>query len=344
MKKKSAENIDLEKKRAKVIKALLESDDEKMRLRAAKAFPDEAGEGLFDALLDSSDEKVRLQAAQASMKNKKASEKEIMKNIASPFEEWRAKNPKKKSNARGGFKDQWFSRTGYRPHPAQLKIHRSNKRFIVCVCGRRFGKSLLAAREAEVVLMSPGKRVWVVAPTYNLTDKVFREIYKSLVIDGNIPPEAIVKKSESERIIKLAWGSEVAGKTSDNPVSLLGEAVDLLIFDECAKEKRRVWEQYLRPTLTDRQGRALFITTPEGTNWVYRLHQMSQRGKHRDWESYTFPTENNPHVKREELEEARRTLAPEVFNQEYLVDFFSFAGKVYKDFLRDKHVRGICLA
>lgn len=337
---------DIEKKAFKVMEASLRSDDEKEKLLAVKAFY-KKGDNKFneplDNLLDSDASNIRIQAAKTILcKSENDEDEEEAKIIISPFDEWEKKNIRNNAGSEDdSFKDHWFALTGYTPHPAQTAVHASDGRFIVCICGRRFGKSLLAAKEAEAILMRPNKRVWIVAPTYVLTDKVFREIYKTLVVEKKLDPRAIIKKSESERIIKLAWGSEVVGKSAENPDSLLGESVDYLIFDECAKVKKRVWEKYLRPTLTDRNGRALFITTPEGTNWLYRLYKrgMSKHAKSADWRGFLFPTSSNPHISASDIEEARSTLAQEVFNQEYLADFYSFTGKVYKEFLHDTHVR-----
>lgn len=235
-------------------------------------------------------------------------------------------------------KNAWFLKTGYEPHPAQQQIHDTLSRFIVAVCGRRFGKSLLAAKEAEVRLVQPNKRIWVVAPTYDLTDKVFREVWKTFVIDHR--GIDIAKKSEHEHYIRFKNGSEIIGKSADNPDSLIGEGVDYLIIDEAAKIKRIIWEKYLRPTLSDktRDGEALFITTPEGTNWFYKLYRLGKNDKYPDWRSFRCPTSSNPHIKPEEIEFARQTLTNEIFMQEYLAEFATFAGKVYKEFNHDVHV------
>ncbi|KKK60655.1 hypothetical protein LCGC14_3022200, partial [marine sediment metagenome] len=107
---------------------------------------------------------------------------------------------------------------------------------------------------------------WIVAPTYDLTNKVFREIWKELIVKQNLPTK---KKSEAQWYIEFAWGSIIQGKSADSPDSLVGEGLDYIILDEAAKIKKRVWQQYLRPTLSDKLGWSLKITTPEGFNWVY---------------------------------------------------------------------------
>ena len=227
-------------------------------------------------------------------------------------------------------KGAWFDRTGYEPHLAQFEVHRSDARFIVAICGRRMGKSMLASKEIEHVVTEPDKRIWIVAPTYDLTNKVFREVWQTFVVGHKCID--VAKKSEYERYIRLKNGSEIIGKSADNPDSLIGEGVDYLVFDEAAKCKQSVWEKYLRPTLSDREGRALFITTPEGQNWVYRLFMRGKSIGHPDWASFHFPTSANPYIKPAEIKEAKDTLTDETFRQEYLAEFTTYAGKVYKNF------------
>ena len=82
--------------------------------------------------------------------------------------------------------------------------------------------------------------------------------------------------SSAAVVQKYISTSEVEGKSSDNPNSLVGEGLDYLVLDECAKMKKVIWEMYLRPTLSDRKGKALFITTPEGYNWIYDLYLLGQ--------------------------------------------------------------------
>ena len=76
------------------------------------------------------------------------------------------------------FKQKWFKFTDYNPHLGQMRLHYPPKeaRFIVAVCGRRWGKSVSASKEIELVLTQPKKRAWVVAPTYSSAEKVFREV------------------------------------------------------------------------------------------------------------------------------------------------------------------------
>ena len=71
-------------------------------------------------------------------------------------------------------------------HTGHLEILADPARFKVLACGRRFGKSLLTSIVALTVLFQPNRRIWIVAPTYDLGDKIYREIYSVLVTQMKI--------------------------------------------------------------------------------------------------------------------------------------------------------------
>jgi hypothetical protein len=230
------------------------------------------------------------------------------------------------------YKQQWFDFMGYKPHAGQKKLHFPDKdtaRFFVMVCGRRFGKTTSSAMEATYYASQPNKKIWLVGLSYDKADLMFREVWQKMVIGH---PNDIVRASEKDRFIKFKWGTTVEAKSADNPDSLVGEGLDLLIMDEVAKMKRKIWDMYLSPTLSDRKGKAIFITTPEGFNWIYDLFLL---GKTDDlWESHQAPTWDNhmvfPDGKKDSfLIERKRNMSKELYEQEYGAMFTSFEGRVY---------------
>jgi len=230
------------------------------------------------------------------------------------------------------YKQQWFDFMEYEPHSGQKKLHFPDKdtaRFFVMVCGRRFGKTTASAMEATYYASQPNKKIWLVGLSYDKADLMFREVWQKMVIGR---ANDIERCSEKDRFIKFKWGTTVEAKSADNPDSLVGEGLDLLIMDEVAKMKRKIWDMYLSPTLSDRKGKAVFITTPEGFNWIYDLFLL---GKADDlWESHQAPTWDNhvvfPDGKKDQfLVERKRNMSKELYEQEYGAMFTSFEGRVY---------------
>jgi len=233
-----------------------------------------------------------------------------------------------------------FPVLGFTPHEGQKFLYNTDYRFKVVVAGRRWGKSLGAARWAERFILVPGTRGWVVSKTYDLTRKVIREIYKDLVVSMMHPAglQLVRNVQTGPILLEFPWGSTVEGKSAEHPESLLGEGLDWLVFDEFAKCKETVWDYYLRPTLTDRLGKALFISTPNGYNWGFNFYQRGNDPLFPEWGSFKSPSWANPHLPPEDLDEARRTISEAAFQQEYGADFTLMAGQVYKEFDESVHV------
>ena len=91
-------------------------------------------------------------------------------------------------------------------------------------------------------------------------------------------------------------------------------------MDEAAFIKPDVWQEVLRPTLTERKGSALFISTPMGMdNWFYDLWTTAEKAP--NWERFRFSTYDNPMIDNDEIDSAKDEVGSIVFAQEYLAEF-----------------------
>lgn len=225
---------------------------------------------------------------------------------------------------------------GVKQHPGQKEVHFTDWRYYVCDWGRRTGKTIGAAAEAVEELGLPDRKIWIVAPNYELTDRVFEWVYKWVVLDGCFGKDAVVKasKTRDNRYIEMAWGSMVRGKSAEAPDSLVGEQLDLVIFDECARCNEMIWLENLEPTTIDREGRVMFISTPRGKNWFYDyyLRAFDEETAAKGWAASRFKTADNPFVKREWLETKKAQTPEIVWRREYEASFEDFGGLIYPDF------------
>lgn len=212
----------------------------------------------------------------------------------------------------------------FEEHDGQLEVATSPARFRVVACGRRWGKTLLASMLAlEYAVENPKSLVWWVAPVYQQTAIAMRMFMVNV-------PGSMMQVNRAERVIEFPHnGSRIMFKSADNPATLRGEGVDFLVVDECAFVKEEAWEQALRPTLADTGGDALLIGTFNGMNFFYDLYQRGQDPEHAEWQSWRFKTIDNPHISPGDIDEARRTLPREVFEQEFESSPLSYAGAVF---------------
>jgi phage terminase large subunit len=218
--------------------------------------------------------------------------------------------------------------------PAQKKIASDSHRFRVVVAGRRFGKTHLAIRELAFHAKEPNKECWYVAPSYKMAKNIVWRKLKNRLQDLNW----VSRHNETELTLYLKNGSTIALKGADNYDSLRGVGLDFIVLDEFADIDPEAWFETLRPTLSDKAGKALFIGTPKGIgNWSYELYQNSVDDQE-SWSSHQFTTVDGGNVPVEEIEQAQRDLDERTFRQEYLATFETYTGRVYYAFDRAKNV------
>jgi len=245
----------------------------------------------------------------------------------------------------------FWAKVGYQPHAMQRLYHESRARFRIPCCGRRFGKSTMAARDATPRhIMRPNQMIWIVGPTYDLAEKEFRVIWNDLIVNQGLGKDKRVRRAYSKRagdmFIQFPWGTRVECRSAEHPEYLVGEALDHVIMSEAAKHKRETWERYVRPALADRRGSADFPTTPEGFNWLHDLWQLGRQKRYLDrgiFESWKFPSWANDAVypggrQDEEILLLEETTEPEWFLQEIGADFASFVGKIFPEWDETRHV------
>ncbi len=207
-------------------------------------------------------------------------------------------------------------------HHKQANIYLHPSRFKVISAGRRFGKTMLAARKLTECAVK-GKQSFWVAPTYQIAEIGWNAMLKMAAqIDG-------AKFNKADKVVSIGSGW-VKVRSADSEGGLRGEGLDYLIMDEAAhiRNLKDVWEQELRPSLADRQGGAMFISTPKGYNYFFELWKQAETDP--AWHSWQVPSWDNPYLAAEEIEAARRSLPGLVFRQEFGAEFVQLAGAMFR--------------
>lgn len=218
----------------------------------------------------------------------------------------------------------------------QRTISDCDTRFRVVVAGRRFGKSFLSMNEMAKIARFPQKNVWYVAPTYRMCRQIIWDQFKDKLNAINW----LRKSNETDLTLTLANGSKISLRGADNPDSLRGVSLDFVVFDEFAYIDERAWQEIIRPTLSDKQGKAMFITTPCGiTNWAYDLYQKGKDTNETGWSSFQYTTLDGGFVPDWEIEQAKQDLDERTFRQEYLADFTTATNLVYYSFDRALNIK-----
>lgn len=218
----------------------------------------------------------------------------------------------------------------------QEQILSDAHRFRVVNIGRRGGKTTLAVEEMKCLGFAKESRICYVAPTYQQARDIAWEALKKelLSISTSINESRLeirVKTQDGKESIYLLRGWE-------SIETLRGQAFDFIVLDEVAMMRNfwMQWQEVIRPTLSDRKGQALFISTPKGFNHFYDLYNLENTDE--DFKSFHFTTYDNPFIPKEEIDKARLEVTEDRFAQEYLADFRKTEGLVYKEFSREKHL------
>lgn len=217
-------------------------------------------------------------------------------------------------------------------HPAQAKIAQDTSRFRVVNCGRRFGKTTLAVEEIKGLALYKKSRIAYIAPTYQQA----RDIAWATLIKELQPITKKANESRLELVVYAKTGGEsvIQLRGWESIETLRGQQFDFVVVDEVASMRNfwMNWQEVIRPTLTDTKGHALFISTPKGFNHFYDLYNDPH------FKSFNFTSYDNPHIPKEEIDEAKTQVTEDRFAQEYLADFRKTEGLVYKEFDRTVHL------
>lgn len=257
-------------------------------------------------------------------------------------------------------KNPLFAKVGYVPNKAQRKIHASTARFQVVAAGRRTGKSTAGGMELlpecyraymqKDWLQEEGLRheYWIVGPQYTDAEKEFRSFYnkaKQLKMPFDKPGTYYDARGGDMQV--SLWGGRylLQAQSAKYPENLVGEGLRGVIVAEAAKMKKRIWDQYLRPTLADYRGWGKFNSTPEGKNWFYEFFQLGLHEEDPEWESFRFPSYANERLfplgkDDPEIISMLRGMSEEMGKQEVLAEFTNYVGQVFKDWDEEWHVDG----
>ena len=254
-------------------------------------------------------------------------------------------------------KDVYFRETGYDPHPGQIPVHFDSHRHRVLSNGRRWGKTLLAAKEVEpcaFVTNRLGKPQigWLVGPEYSDCEKEFRVIYDTFR-DLGVDKTSIkfVKNVENGNMhIQTKWGFDLQCRSARTPDGLVGEGLDFVVLCEAGRLHRYIFTEYIRPALSDKRGWSLMAGVPEIAAESSLLYWGYNKGQdttgNRAWQSWRMPSWTNTHVfpggrEDPEIIEASEDLTEDEFRRQYAGEFVEKVGRVMKEWDDGVHLRTI---
>jgi phage terminase large subunit len=205
----------------------------------------------------------------------------------------------------------------YSPREAFKPFHSRKQRWACLVAHRRAGKTVAAVNDiirAAVMCKSPNPLFGYIAP--------YRSQAKSVAWDYLKRFAAPILKSanEAELEVVLVNGAKIRLFGADNADAMRGLGFDGLYMDEYGDFKPSVWGSVIRPTLSDKQGWAVFGGTPKGKNQFWDVYQTSRMSPE-EWCTLRLPASQSGILPQSELDAVKAQISEDQYMQEYECSF-----------------------
>jgi phage terminase large subunit len=229
--------------------------------------------------------------------------------------------------------------TGYTARPQFVPLHQRTERWAINVSHVRGGKTVAAVNDlidASLRCQLPDPRHAYVAPFFAQakdTAWLYLKRYTAMI------PGAVAH--ESELRVDMPGGRRVRLYGSDNYKRLAGLYFDGVVMDEYGDQDPRAWEEVIRARLSDRNGWALFIGTPQGQNHFSKAWDEAQANP--EWFKQMLRASETGILPQAELDSARRDMSEELYLAQYECDFKasvvgSYFGKAMSAAEADKRI------
>ncbi|MCD7712471.1 MAG: terminase [Firmicutes bacterium] len=209
----------------------------------------------------------------------------------------------------------------YIPRFPELHEALEKFRFCVFVMHRRAGKTVLAINhliKQALLCDKPFGHFAFVAPFRTQAKSIAWEYVKHYT--ASLP--RTVNESELSITLPSCNGSaKIRLFGADNPDALRGLYYDFVVIDEVSQCKAEVWQEVIRPSLADRDGRCLFIGTPQGPNLFRDLYLLAQKDENTDWFASSYPVTKTNILDPDEIERIKAELGSDAYAREFLCDF-----------------------
>jgi len=222
----------------------------------------------------------------------------------------------------------------YKPRRLQRFLHNQipKNRFNVIVAHRRSGKTVLCINHlirAALTNPQPNPRYAFIAPTFKQGKSTAWDYIKNY--SRNIP---YIKFNESELRCDFPNGSRITILGAENDQALRGIFLDGCVFDETQNISPALFPEIIRPALADRKGWCIFIGTPKGQNYFYKLHKQAETEN--DWWTATYRASGTKVLDDKELAAAKAVMSKDLYEQEFECSFQaaitgSYYGKIIEE-------------
>lgn len=219
----------------------------------------------------------------------------------------------------------------YSPRKAFKSFHNRTQRWACLVAHRRAGKTVAAINDiVRAALMSKDEY-----PLYSYIAP-YRSQAKSVAWDylKHFAAPVLKSSNEAELTVELVTGAKIRLFGADNADAMRGLGFSGVFMDEYGDFRPSVWGNVIRPTLSDKQGWAVFAGTPKGKNQFWQIYDQASRSNG-EWFCLKLAASDSGLLPATELNAARAQISEDQYLQEYECSFeASILGAYYGTDLR----------
>jgi hypothetical protein len=210
---------------------------------------------------------------------------------------------------------QWArERLGFEPDERQTEVLRTEAKRAILNCTRQWGKSTVgAAKAVHRAYWRPGSTVLVASPTERQSAEL---VIKARTMLGRL---GIRPRGDGSSGVSamLPNGSRIVALPGVEGNIRGYSAVSLLLIDEASMVQRAMY-MALRPMLAVGGGDLWLMSTPRGKQGFF--YETWEHGGD-EWFRMSVPATECPRISKAHLEEERRAMGSQIFEQEYMCGF-----------------------
>jgi hypothetical protein len=199
------------------------------------------------------------------------------------------------------------------PEPWQCRVIRSIAKRLAVLCPRQVGKTTtVAAYALNCALHKPNFIVLIVSPSERQSDLLLERAIDIFVALQHKPTGG----RKVTRRLELQNGSRIISLPG-NEKTIRGLSADLIVIDEAARVPDELFSTVV-PMVAAREGRIVALSTPFGKRGFF---YKACTGLHSRWSVVKIKAEESRRLSVESLDEARQTLDPHWYRQEFECEF-----------------------
>jgi len=205
---------------------------------------------------------------------------------------------------------------------------------IMFIASRRIGKTAFVGIAALIcAVAAPGSKILALGLLKVHGKNIIRYIKKNL-------SKSLWTWDDREGELRLNNQSVIRARSVNRYGDLVGDFYDIIIYDEASRYKLEVYEA-LSPSVIDRAGVNIIITSPLGLNWVYDKHKNKDSRDREIRESIVFmhgTIFDNPFLTPAALKRALQqanTYSKKAYREKIMGEFVPASGLAFEDFGAD---------